>query len=91
MKLIARTESGYLCEVTNAEISKLSEDGNYGFGTEISILKIAKTLQLLRGLDQDRLKYAINRTQDILDTFDEIRTAIESLTLIDTLQKDYNA
>lgn len=91
MKLIARTESGYLCEVTNAEISKLSDDGDCRIGTEIAILKIAKTLQLLRGLDQDRLKYAINRTQDILDTFDEIRTAIESLTLIDTLQKDYNA
>lgn len=97
MKVIAKTNSGFLCEVSvdeyaqlhgvnsaaSAEYKKLPTD----IGTEVDLLRAIDILATVRNLDQSKLGYIARQLQHVLTQVEEAKTAAEGLNLLNTIKK----
>jgi hypothetical protein len=89
MKIIAKTATGYLCEVSSTEMREFGAEKNPDLDDEIPVTTAAHTLGMLRSLDMYRIDHAINEANDALTSLGKIKDNIDALLLFDKLAKEH--
>lgn len=92
MKIIGSSNSGYIVEISNAEMSRMlkSWENSPKYGDEIDLAAFCDILDKVRHLDSNKLQFAIKRTRDMLESFEEVQSSINALLLFDKLSKPEN-
>ena len=85
MKVLGKTDNGYIVEITTQEAGRIFDKRDVGLGTEIDIKTAYDTLDMLRNLDKFKLENAMTQTRLVLDKLEEIRNTVQSFTLFHTL------
>lgn len=102
MKIIAKTEHGYLAELHETEIANIighystyetefrallsSRDGNLT-GLEIDVAKMYDTARMLRGLNKDHIADAKAKLESTRKKLEGLEDIVNKMTLFDTLEK----
>jgi len=97
MKIIAKTESNYMVEVTEHEIALIlgfRTNAETGFsrdmlriGTQLEITKIDKVSRFVRNLDETKLEMIKKQLQSAIDGIDDAAETTQALTLFKTLEE----
>jgi hypothetical protein len=99
MKIIAKTESGYLVDASENEIAQLhGYEGHYDSdyrkavsnavpGAEIDISKIVKAAKYVRTLDSAVLEQSHDRLLTMADKLSEVRDLVYKLNMFEDLKK----
>lgn len=85
MKIIGKTDHGYIAEISNGEASHLFYTPDLPIGREIDLVKSIRSLDTLRTLDTTNIKLAKEQTKKVLDKLEELSNTISALTIFDTL------
>lgn len=85
MKVLGKTDSGFIVEITEIESRRIFDNEKVSIGMEIDIKKAYDTISAIRNLDTYNLGTAINRTKEVLDQLEEIRNTVQGFTLFHTL------
>lgn len=85
MKVLGKTDSGFIVEITEIESRRIFDNEKVSIGMEIDIKKAYDTVSTIRQLDTYRLETTIKHTQSVLDELEEIRNTVQSFTLFHTL------
>lgn len=96
MKIIGKTQNGFILDASNDEIALLMgfrrtyDDGfkqlNVGIGTEMNLSKMAATSEFLRNVDKEKLTALKQQLGWVIDAVDEAQDTVQAITLFDTLE-----
>jgi len=95
MKIIAKTNGGYLLEADRAEVALMLgfryahdiSDSALTIGTEMSLTKMAVTSEFVRTLDTSKIKDLKTKLGFILDELDAASETVQALTVFETLKE----
>lgn len=102
MKIIAKTETGYLVDASENEIAQLhgyegAYDSDYrktisfgSRGSEIDISKIVQAAKYVRTLDSAVLKQSTDRLLSMVEKLTEVRDLVYKLNMFEDLKKQAN-
>jgi hypothetical protein len=92
MKIIGRSDGGYIVEITTAEMERIM--GNRGewpnYGEEVNLAEFFDVLDKVRNFESNRIHFAIKRTQDMLKSLEEIEHSLNAMLLFDKLSRPEN-
>ncbi len=93
MKIIAKTDKGYLIEADRAELTLLHgyrsssemSSSQFDIGAELNIAKMARTSEFIRTMDDKKLQALQTELEKTLQALIEAREDIHALTVFDKL------
>ena len=93
MKIIGRSDGGYIVEITTAEMERIM--GNRGekspkYSEEVDLAAFFDVLDKVRNFESNRIHFAIKRTQDMLKSLEEIEHSLNAMLLFDKLSRPEN-
>ena len=93
MKIIAKTDGGYLLDVGNQELANLlgltyehQIPKDVAIGSTLDIVKASDAAQFLRSLDPEKIKRIKKHFVSISEQFDEMSDVVQGLILLDTIK-----
>lgn len=88
MKIIGSSNSGYIVEITNTEMSRITNGGKMPLSSDhVDLTAFCDILDKVRNLDKSRIQYAKERTQMMLESFEQVQNSINALLLFEKLGK----
>jgi len=93
MKIIGSSNSGYIVEISNAEMERIkgNRDEKWPkYSDEVDLAAFFDVLDKVRNFESNRITFAIKRTQDMLKSLEEIEHSLNAMLLFDKLSKPEN-
>jgi hypothetical protein len=85
MKIIATTNSGYICEVSHREISLLGSS-NVSIGDEIGLERAYDTIANLRSISRTNLAYLGDQINKLSKKYEEVADMYDKTMMLDTVK-----
>lgn len=94
MKIIAKTDSGYLVDATKNELALIMgirsasdvKEASLRNGAEIEIREVDKVARFVRNLDSSKMLMIKKQLEIAIDDIDEAMDTVQQMTLFDTLE-----
>ena len=100
MKIIGKTENGFIADLTSSELALILGfrsvmDSDYrrkkiSTGDDVEIVKMADTAKFIRGLDVGKLSSIIRDLESAISGVDDATSTVRALTLFETLKEDHS-
>lgn len=89
MKVIAKTDNGYICELTGSEMSKIMSPIPK-LGEDVDLKKLFDTLETLRNINNYNLKYIGREISKLQDRYHELEQVYSKCVILDQIKNPDN-